>query len=325
MLGVNHEGPVTRRRGVRHRACGAPSAWRGTFGRRLAVLAAVGLVASPVVPHAQAQTTTLWSATLTVQTVVASLGCTDVEGLTCSSPSILTDDTFTYDGTNYAFDLILLRPDGSLEIEVDTTLTPATQTLTLYVDGTAFAFEDAETKTATGRVWTNAGLSWSAGNTVALRLTPPPPPPITPTPPDTDPSDSCEYSGQLHEDGPWAYYTASATQRGESAINIRFDSHTVVPVCGHNGATTTSGGTAYYCGAFGLDPALYEWVEIRSCDFATTPTPEEPTPPAPEEPTPPAPEDEDEDEDEEPVPVPALPFLAPLDALVRALLEAVLP
>ena len=60
-----------------------------------------------------------------------------------------------------------------LEIDFDTDLTTATQGLTLNVDGTAFAFEDASTKTPGFRRWNNTGLSWTAGNTVSLTLTEP--------------------------------------------------------------------------------------------------------------------------------------------------------
>ena len=123
---------------------------------------------------AQAQTDVL-SATLTVKDLGNALfGCTnDVTGVECSTTSVLTDDDFTYDNTDYAVHAIIRLQDGSLQILFDTDLTTATQTLTLDVAGTTFAFEDATTKTARSRIWANSGLSWSAGDTVAVKLTEP--------------------------------------------------------------------------------------------------------------------------------------------------------
>ena len=381
----------------------------------------------------------LWSATLTVRDVATGvLGCSSgVTGSECSNTSILTDDTFTHDGTTYAFNLIFLRSNGRLEIEFDTDLTTATQALTLDIDGTAFAFEDADTKTVRGRRWNNAGLIWSAGTTVALSLTSTPEAPNTapvitttspqsvpenttavvtlaatdadmgdaltwsknggadadkftltpggvltfatapdyeaptdsgadngyvvivrvsdrtatadltltvnvtdvaeqPAPPDTNLPDRCEYSGQLHE-GSWQYFATSGDSAGQPSLTIHRDKGEA-RVCGHNRVGVDAGGRTHYCTAVN-DPRTYEWVPVTvdTCTAATdTPTeepttPEEPTPPVLTEPEPepdpdpePTPEPEN-DEEEEPTPVPALPFLAPLDALVRALFEAVLP
>ena len=43
--------------------------------------------------------------------------------------------------------------------------------LTLDVAGTTFAFEDADVQEARQRVWASTGLSWSGGDTVAVKLT----------------------------------------------------------------------------------------------------------------------------------------------------------
>ena len=125
------------------------------------------LLALPLQAEAQ---TEVWSGTLTVRDLGFSLlGCSNTVATShCSSR--LTDDDFTHDSTDYAVDFIFLRTNGQLEIEFDTDLTTATQGLTLNVDGTAFAFEDADSKLAAVRVWFNSGLSWSAGDTVSLTL-----------------------------------------------------------------------------------------------------------------------------------------------------------
>ena len=132
----------------------------------LVVLAA--LVALPL--QAQAQTT-VWSATLTVRDLGSSThGCSNsVATSFCSNQ--LNDDDFTHDSTDYAVYFIFLRSNGNLEIDFDTDLTTATQGLTLNVDGTAFAFEDADTKSAQFRRWNSTGLSWSALDSVSLTLT----------------------------------------------------------------------------------------------------------------------------------------------------------
>ena len=95
-----------------------------------------------------------------------------------------------------------------------------------------------------------------------------PDPEPEPTPP-TDTPNRCEYSGQLHA-GEWAFYTKAATQRGQESLLIARDE--VALVCGHNGDTITVDTKTRYC-VLGIDPALYEWVEINSCAFVPTPPP----------------------------------------------------
>ena len=166
----------TRRRAGRGRASAAipgtggragalARSWRCAAAALLLALAA--LLALPL--QAQAQTE-VWSGTLTVRDLGFSLlGCSNsVATSNCSSR--LTDDDFTHDSTDYAIEIIFLRTNGSLEIEFDTDLTTATQGLILNVDGTDFAFEDADSKLAAVRVWFNSGQSWSAGDSVSLTL-----------------------------------------------------------------------------------------------------------------------------------------------------------
>ena len=90
---------------------------------------------------------------------------------------MLTEDAFTYDGTSYVFKTIFLRSTGRLSIEIEPTLTGDALNLTLDVDGTTFAFQDADvmtdSNTASIRHWDSSGLSWTAGDTVALKLTAP--------------------------------------------------------------------------------------------------------------------------------------------------------
>ena len=93
----------------------------------------------------------------------------------CSSSSVLSDDDFTLDGTPYTFNQILLNTDnGGLLIGLLPALTVSAAELTLMVDGTAFAFEDADEGTNTF-TWSSTGLSWTVGQSVSLSLTRTPP------------------------------------------------------------------------------------------------------------------------------------------------------
>ena len=141
------------------------------YAAAVLLAAFAALVALPSQAEAQ---TEVWSGTLTVSDLgFSEPGCSNsVSGSHCSA--LLTDDDFTHDSTDYAVGIIFLRTNGQLEIEFDTDLTTATQGLTLNVDGTAFAFEDADSKRADARIWFSSGLSWSVGDTVMLTLIEPP-------------------------------------------------------------------------------------------------------------------------------------------------------
>ena len=136
-----------------------------------AALASVALIGFSATAQAQ---TEVWSGTLTVQDLGNLLGCSNaIEGVHCSDTAILTDDDFTYDSTDYAVHNLFLHvgPAGRLEISFIPDLATAAQALTLDVAGTKFAFEDADVKEERRRVWASTGLSWSVGDTVAVKLT----------------------------------------------------------------------------------------------------------------------------------------------------------
>ena len=115
------------------------------------------------------------SATLTVKdTGSGFLGCNNVNvglpsGDRCSTSSTLTEDAFSYDGRDYEVEVIELKA-GVLEIETDLTLTAtALADLTLNVGATSLAFADASQFGLSLR-WTNTGLTWSQGETIALSI-----------------------------------------------------------------------------------------------------------------------------------------------------------
>ena len=142
------------------------------------LLLAVALIAlatlfAPGAQPAQAQTTTVWSATLTVwrDTQGIRVGCSNVSGgnMVCSSTTALTDDDFTYNGVDYQVEQVAIVNNAlklSLDKEVPSDLP------TLNVGGTAFSVSSGvlvdQRKSIT---WGNHGLSWSQGDTVSLSLT----------------------------------------------------------------------------------------------------------------------------------------------------------
>ena len=153
--------------GTGGRAGALARSWRCAAAALLLAFAA--LLALPL--QAQAQTE-VWSGTLTVRNNSGVLGCSNgFANNFCSAH--LTDDDFRHASTDYAITLIFLRTNGRLELTFDTDLATATQGLTLNVDGTAFAFEDADTQSATNRSWNGTSLSWSVGDSVSLTLTEP--------------------------------------------------------------------------------------------------------------------------------------------------------
>ena len=114
----------------------------------------------------------VWSATLTAEASGGTSGCNNDSALAnCSSSSVLSDDEFSYNGISYAFDTIAISTNtGNFGIAFDTALADGAAQLTLVVDGTTFAFADADTKSTTSRIWNSAGLSWPDGQEVSLSL-----------------------------------------------------------------------------------------------------------------------------------------------------------
>ena len=121
---------------------------------------------------AQAQDN-VWTATLTPASVGGgALGCDNSVGdiaTSCTTVTVLSDNDFTHDGTDYAIDAIFLS-SGTLSLRLDTDITSDTATLILVVGSTYLAFSDATTITNRVRVWTSTGLSWTAGTDVTLGI-----------------------------------------------------------------------------------------------------------------------------------------------------------
>ena len=207
--------------GTGGRAGALARSWRCAAAALLLALAA--LLALPL--QAQAQTE-VWSSTLTVRDLGFSLlGCSNsVATSNCSAR--LTDDDFMHASTDYAVTMIFLRTNGNLEITFDTNLATATQGLILNVDGTDFAFEDADSKPAAGRVWFNSGQSWSAGDSVSLTL-------IEPASTDATLSDLALEDNN----GTTISLTAGPTRTYTASVVESVDEITVLPMVNDSNAT----------------------------------------------------------------------------------------
>ena len=122
----------------------------------------------------------VWTATLTPADLSSGiLGCDNSNITTaeaCSTSSVLSDDDFPYDSTNYHVTaLSLINSSGSLTLSLDTDITTATDGLTLVVGSAPFTLASADDSTdASVRIWNATGLTWTAGTAVAVKLIEPP-------------------------------------------------------------------------------------------------------------------------------------------------------
>ena len=114
----------------------------------------------------------VWCATLNVTTLNGNhLGCANSQsGNACSNPSRLTEDEFTHASTSYSVTSVQDRTNGQLQLWINPDITSASLKLVLHVGTDTFNFQDADTKGANNRYWNNAGLSWSSGGAVELKL-----------------------------------------------------------------------------------------------------------------------------------------------------------
>ena len=121
----------------------------------------------------------LWSATLTVQDVtvvggqVVKRGCASGTAKPCTTH--LTDTTFRFDGAEYGITEVSVA--GGPIFKLNKTLSGAKRRLVLVVGGKRYAGRDAVFAAPSGTTpanakleWSDAGLVWSAGDTVSLSL-----------------------------------------------------------------------------------------------------------------------------------------------------------
>ena len=126
---------------------------------------------APVVPTGRGETA--WSATLTVQNLASVvLGCGETGSSRCALTSVLTDDDFSLFGKTYTVEAIQLL-SGSLDIGFDQSISTQTaRRLTLHVGDREFPLAEAAYSSGnTTATWSSTGLTWSASQSVPLRLT----------------------------------------------------------------------------------------------------------------------------------------------------------
>ena len=143
--------------------------------------AVAGLLAALLAAAPVAAQTDVWTATLTPADFGSGLlGCNNASATSkCSTATVLSDDDFTYDSTDYSVTTLYLNATA-FTLTVDTDITDATNALTVVVGSTSLAFADANTQTdRTIRTWFNPGFSWTAGTAVSIRIPDTTPPELT--------------------------------------------------------------------------------------------------------------------------------------------------
>ena len=152
----------------------------GALGVAVLALALIitGMLTTDSADAQMTNTTTIWSATMTVESSI--LGPIDRVGF-ANNPSqgSLSSTQFTYDGTSYS--IALLRTEkttvsGSVTSDVlnlqPSPIFPTTadSKLVLELDGTEFALADA-TRQTNFYAWSSHGLTWVDNQSVAVKLT----------------------------------------------------------------------------------------------------------------------------------------------------------
>ena len=139
----------------------------------LALLAAAALLA--LAAPAQAQTE-VWSATLTtVDLGFDLLGCSNgVPSGRCSSTTVLSEDSFTYDSTDYTITSLFTRSAGNLEIVVDADFTTNTLAdLTLVVGSTSLVLSGGTASGTLKLIFSSPGITLTPGTDITVKLTAP--------------------------------------------------------------------------------------------------------------------------------------------------------
>ena len=169
--------PFPRRASLRRRLRPRDNAATLLRGARacLALLGAAALLA--LTAPAQAQQTTVWSATLTPVDIGASiLGCdtaaTSTPPKNAATSAVLSDNDFTYDSTDYTVISLFVQPNGTLTLVLSTPpLTTATAALTLVVGSTHSRPRQRRRRPDFGKFrWSSTSVSLTVGTAVTVSL-----------------------------------------------------------------------------------------------------------------------------------------------------------
>ena len=138
-------------------------------GLTAALLAAFAALLAQPLQVLQAQTPTeVWSASITTGTLSTLVGVWPER-----SPAVgsMTDRDFDYDGTTYTFSHIRVTGTGSLQISMTSAFSQAAlDNLSFQAGSATFALSDGTTSDDKTVNWNSAGLSWSSGQTIAVKM-----------------------------------------------------------------------------------------------------------------------------------------------------------
>ena len=151
---------------ARSRRGGVPSRHRCIAAVPAAVLALLLLAA----PGLAAQTE-VWTATLTPADLgFTLLGCANsLPAGPCNNTSVLSDDDFTHESTNYTIITLALRGNGRLELDFAGDI-PGLNAFTLMVGSNSYLFSAGSNSGNHGKTWSSSGLSLTAGTDVTVKL-----------------------------------------------------------------------------------------------------------------------------------------------------------
>ena len=127
-------------------------------------------------PRQRRAQTEIWSATLTtVDLGFNLLGCSNgIPSGRCSSTTVLSEDSFTYDSTDYTITGFFTRSGGNLEIIVDADLTTNTLAdLTLVVGSTSLVLSGGTASGTSKLIFASSGVTLTVGTDITVKLTAP--------------------------------------------------------------------------------------------------------------------------------------------------------
>ena len=119
----------------------------------------------------QSQDITIWSSTLTVDAHAQRYGCSDVSIANLANcSSALTDDTFTFQGTEYQVTRFYIFGTESLNVRLNKHVPGGLSSATLHVGSNSYALADNVHLDPANLEWRNHSLTWTDGQTVSAKL-----------------------------------------------------------------------------------------------------------------------------------------------------------
>ena len=115
----------------------------------------------------------IWCATLNVQLLDSgAMGCANSSpGDLCSDELQLSEDEFRHASTDYSVTSVNVQSNGQLQFWLGEAIAAGSESLVLHVGSEMFAFQEADVKDESSRLWNNSGLTWTDGDAVELKLT----------------------------------------------------------------------------------------------------------------------------------------------------------